>query len=149
MHSNFKDIHIGKVILKITMEKEIEEQRIVKFLKKTPDEIRKMYESKDLGSDLLLLWSKLLEYDLFRVYSQHLILYATVYPEKKPLQNKGGNEVPRFKKNIYTIEIIDFILELLQTGEKTANDITNEYNIPKTTLNRWMQKYKQEYEAQL
>jgi len=34
MHSNFKDIHIGKIILNLVLEKDLDEDRIVKFLKK-------------------------------------------------------------------------------------------------------------------
>jgi len=146
MHFNFKDIHIGEVIFKITQEKEIDEERIVKFLKKTDVEIKKMYESKDLSSDLLLLWSKLLEYDLFRLYSQHLLLYSSTYQER----NKNlDSKVPRFKKNIYTVEIIEFIVELFQTGEKTVNEIVKEYNIPKTTVMRWIQKYQKQNDTEL
>lgn len=146
MHSNFKDIHIGKVILNLVLEKDINEERIVKFLKKTDVEIKKMYKSKDLSSDLLLLWSKLLEYDLFRLYSQHLILYSSTYLEKN--KNQDSN-VPRFKKNIYTVEIIEFIVELYQNGEKTVNEIVKEYNIPKTTVMRWIQKYQKQNDTKL
>lgn len=146
MHFNFKDIHIGEVILKLTREKEIDEDRIVKFLKKTPGEIKNMYESKDLNSDVLLLWSKLLGYDLFRLYSQHLLLYSSTYLEKN---KKKESNVPRFKKNIYTVEIIEFIVELFQNGEKTVNEIVKEYNIPKTTVMRWIQKYQKQNDTQL
>lgn len=149
MHSNFKDIHIGAIILELTREKEIDVQRICKFLNRSAEEVQAMYESKDLGSDVLLLWSKLLEYDLFRVYSQHLILYAPVHSDKKKLRGGTRNEVPRFKKNIYTAEIIAFILGLIHTGEKTAGQVIKEYHIPKTTLNRWMQKYREQHEPGL
>lgn len=146
MHSNFKDIHIGAVILRIIKEKDIDEERIAKFFKKKPSEIKKIYESKDLSADSLLLWSKLLEYDLFRLYSQHLLLYSSTYLSK----NKNpDSKVPRFKKNIYTIEIIEFIVEIFQNGEKTVNEIVKEYNIPKTTVTRWIQKYQKQDDTEL
>lgn len=146
MQSNFKDIHIGKVILKLVLEKDIDEDRIVKFLKKPHGEIKKMYESKDLSSDLLLLWSKLLEYDFFRLYSQHLMLYSSTYLEK----NKNpDSKVPRFKKNIYTVEIIEFMVELFQNKEKTVSEIVKEYNIPKTTVTRWIQKHMNKNDTEL
>lgn len=146
MHSNFKDIHIGTVIHNITHEKNIDEKRIVKFLKKTPEEIKAMYESKSLDSNLLLLWSKILGYDLFRFYSQHLLLYS---PTKLGKNKKSDNKISRFKKNIYTVEIIDFILELVQNGEKTVNEIVKEYNIPRTTLVRWIHKYQKQNDTEL
>ncbi len=149
MHSNFKEIHIGSVILKITQEKEIEEQRISKFLNKSTDEIEKMYESKDMSTELLLLWSKLLEYDFFRLYTHHLVLYSSTYSAKNRLENKKESKIPRFKKNIYTVEIIEFVLELIKTGEKSISEIIKEYNIPKTTIHRWVQKYQKQNDTKL
>ncbi|MDR6404059.1 MULTISPECIES: hypothetical protein [Chryseobacterium] len=58
-----------------------------------------------------------MEYDFFRIYSQHLILFA---PQANIAYNrrsgiKKESELPGFRKNIYTIEIINFILELQKT----------------------------------
>jgi len=50
--------------------------------------------------------------------------------------------LPTFRKNIYTREIIDFILEEIHSGELSVNDVTERYNIPKTTLYKWIKKYK-------
>lgn len=50
--------------------------------------------------------------------------------------------LPTFRKNIYTKEVIDFILELIETGEKTKAQVIQEYNIPKSTLHKWIYKYK-------
>lgn len=49
--------------------------------------------------------------------------------------------MPQFRKNIYTKEIIYFILEIIQTGEKTKKQVIEDYNIPKTTLYKWIEKY--------
>lgn len=140
---NFKDIHIGFLIQLSVAENDIEIPRICNFLKCTQEEVEKMYGSKSLDTGLLLKWSKLLEYDFFRIYSQHLILFTppgnTNY-NKASVQNKS--RLPQFRKNIYTKEIIDFILELIETKEKTKLQIIEEYKIPKTTLYKWIDKYK-------
>jgi hypothetical protein len=140
MEFNFKNIHIGKLIEQLVEERGIEESRIVKFLKIDDKEIKEMYESKNIDTGFLLLWSKLLEYDFFRIYSQHLILYAP--PISISYNIKNNKEIPKFRKNIYNTEIIAFILELLEKGEKKKSDIIKEYNIPKATLYKWIKKHK-------
>ncbi|RKT01744.1 transposase [Chryseobacterium defluvii] len=137
----YKDIHIGEFILKRWKEVNISISRASNFLNATEEEINSMFLQKSLDSNMLLRWSKLLEYDFFRLYSQHLILYAP--PAKLKLNNKHGaiSEMPKFKKNIYTIEIIEFLLELIRNDEKTIVEIINEYKIPKTTLYKWIKKY--------
>ncbi|MCT2409460.1 transposase [Chryseobacterium antibioticum] len=141
---NFKEIHIGQLIEKRVSEKEIEVTRIGKFLNCTESEITEMYKSKDLSTEILLRWSKLLEYDFFRIYSQHLLLYA---PSNNSLNQNGvkGKKpslLPVFRKNIYTKEVVLFILEMITSGEKTKSQIIVEYRIPKTTLDNWINKYK-------
>lgn len=69
---NFKNIHIGKMIEQAVAESGIELSRICNFMNCSEVEIIKMYEAKSFDSELLLKWSKLLEYDFFRIYSQHL-----------------------------------------------------------------------------
>lgn len=93
-----------------------------------------MYESQSIDSEILLKWCKLLEYDFFRIYTQHLILYSPI-KKSNEVENKEFTSklhVPR--KNIYAIEFIEFILEQIQTNEKSIKEVINEYNIPKTTL---------------
>ena len=138
---NFKNIHIGQMIEKIVAESGIEISRLCNFMKCEEEEIQQMYESKSLDSEILLKWSKLLEYDFFRVYTQHLILYA---PTSAKAENtkKQKPVLPRFSKNIYTKEVIDFILEQIQNKEMTKVQIIERYNIPKTTLYKWISKYK-------
>ena len=129
----YKNIHIGQLILRLVTEKEIDDDRIVKFLKVPSSKIKEMYQSKDLGTEMLLLWSKLLEYDFFRIYSQHLLLYAppaSLNYKKKETVSK----LPQFRKNVYTTEIINFIVELYHNKEMTQKEIMDQYNIQKTTL---------------
>jgi len=143
MEFMYKDIHIGKLIFQLVTEKEIDDDRIVKFLKVSQNKINEMYQSKDLGTEILLLWSKLLEYDFFRIYSQHLLLYAP--PASLNYKNKDNvSSLPQFRKNVYTTEIINFIVELYQNKEMTQKEIIEKYNIPKTTLYKWIKKHKKE-----
>lgn len=139
---NFKDIHIGYFINQRVTENGIEISRICNFLKCTEKEISKMYQSKSLDTELLLRWSKLLEYDFFRIYSQHLILYAPISADEKANQQNVNTSLRQFRKNIYTKEIIDFILEQIEKKEMTKNQIIKRYRIPKTTLYKWISKYK-------
>ena len=139
----YKNIHIGQLILRLVTEKEIDDDRIVKFLKVPSSKIKEMYQSKDLGTEMLLLWSKLLEYDFFRIYSQHLLLYAppaSLNYKKKETVSK----LPQFRKNVYTTEIINFIVELYNNKEMTQKEIMDQYNIPKTTLYKWIKKHNKE-----
>lgn len=135
---NFKSIHIGILINKAVTESGIEMSRICNFFNCTEDEVIEMYQQENLPTDILLKWSKLLEYDFFRIYSQHLILYA---PVKSENPNREKSLLPQFRKNIYTREIIDFILERIQTNEMSKNEVIERYGIPKTTLYKWISKY--------
>lgn len=139
---DFKNIHIGSLILKRVTELNIEIDRICSFLKCSEIEIQQMYEAQSLDTEILLRWSKLLEYDFFRIYNQHLILFA---PHGNAIHNNTLNEkkslLPQFKKNIYMREVIDFILEEINQGEMTKMQVIKEYRIPKTTLYKWLEKY--------
>lgn len=141
MKIDLRNINIGYLIKSEVEHNEIEIRRICSFLKCTEEEVKEMYIQTELSTTLLLKWSKLLEYDFFRLYSQHLILYA---PQKKITtykKEKKKNMLPRFRKNLYTTEMIRFILEMLRTGKKTKEEIFEEYKIPKTTLYKWIEKY--------
>lgn len=143
MSDNLKDIHVGSLIKRRVIECEIDISRICNFFKCTEKQIMEWYEQEDMTTNILLKWSKLLEYDFFRLYSHHLILYAppgNINPDR--LLSKKKSTLPEFRKNIYTKEIINFIVELIGTGEKTMQQIIDEYRIPKTTLYTWLRKYK-------
>ena len=145
----FKDIHIGQMIEKEVTESGIELSRICNFFKCPEEEIQEMYTQENLSTVVLLKWCKLLEYDFFRIYSHHLILYAPVSAPRektKGLPRSAHNDrkttLPQFKKNIYTKEIIDFILEQISSGEMTKIQVMEKYRIPKTTLYKWISKHK-------
>lgn len=134
----YKEIHIGKFIKERVDENEITTERICKFLGKDEGTVEMMYASKSMDSDLLLRWSKLLEYDFFRLYSSHLILYAP--PSAINKNHQKSEKTPYFRKNIYTQEIKDFIMKRILSGEMTQSEVIKEYSIPKSTLHRWLQK---------
>ena len=136
---NFKNIHIGQLIEQSFSENELEISRACSFFKCTEEEVRKMFLNKSLDTAVLLKWSKLLGYDFFRVYTQHLILYAPPSAQQKP---KFKNNLPRYRKNIYTKEIIDFILEQIESGKMSKSQVVERYRIPKTTLYNWVEKYR-------
>jgi hypothetical protein len=139
----YKNIYIGALIRQRVKELNIKSERICNFLSCNETQVKEFYQSKDISTDALLRWSKLLEYDFFRLYSQHLILYS---PPSSNNYNKISlykeSSLPEFKKNLYTYEVISFMLELIETGEKTKQQIVDEYRIPKTTLYKWVSKYK-------
>ena len=137
---NFKNIHIGQMIKERIAESGIEISRICNFLKCTEENLVEMYNAKSLDTESLLKWSKILEYDFFRIYTQHLILYAP--PSAEKVVKNQTTQLPQFRKNIYTKEIIDFVLEELNSGNKTKKQIIEEYRIPKTTLYKWISKYR-------
>jgi len=98
-----------------------------------------MYEKPSIDTEILLRWSKLLKYDFFRIYVQHIILFSP--SEKSSSEIQENQKLPSYRKNVYTKEIIDFVLELLNKVQKTRAEIIEEYKIPKTTLYKWIAKY--------
>ncbi|MBV8325161.1 transposase [Chryseobacterium sp.] len=135
---NFKEIHIGSLIHQRVAESQIKLPRICLFFQYSEEEIEHMYTQKDLSTDMLLRWSKLLKYDFFRLYTQHLILYSPPSAfDPVPRQT----QLPLFRKSIYTKEVIDFILNQFLSKKMTKDEIIDRYKIPKTTLNKWLLKH--------
>ncbi|PTT74563.1 transposase [Chryseobacterium sp. HMWF035] len=144
MNFDFKNIHIGQIIkTKVSECEDASVSRICNFFNCNEKTILMMYTCENLETDLLLKWSKLLEYDFFRIYTQHLILYSP--PSREDIKKTTKSALPQFRKNIYTKEIIQFILELIEKGEKDRKEIISEYKIPKTTLYKWIIKYSSNY----
>ncbi|WP_228423702.1 helix-turn-helix domain-containing protein [Chryseobacterium carnipullorum] len=126
------------MVSKRVLECDVDITQLCKFFKCSSEDILAMYNSKSLDSEILLKWSKILEYDFFRFYSQNLILYSPASADNK--KNKENSKMHHFRKNIYTREVIDFMLEMVEKREKTKKQIIEEYNIPKTTLYKWIEK---------
>lgn len=144
MEFRYKNIHIGDLIANLVEDRQIDMERITKFMKTSVKSIQQVYNQKSIDTEQLLLWSKLLEYDFFRIYSQHLLLYA---PSASTTEKKTSNpnvSIPQFRKNLYTTEIVNFVLELVESGEMTKTEIMKRYNIPRTTLYKWIKKHKKE-----
>ena len=141
MEFNFKNIHIGSVIDRLFKEQKIDMQRAERFLNIKEGSIKQVFTSKSIDTELLLRFSKLLAYDFFRIYSQHLVLYAPPASQNYKATSTASQKVPQFKKNVYTKEIIEFIVGLIHTKQKTAGQIIEEYRIPRTTLYKWLKKY--------
>lgn len=139
MLTNFKNINIGELIQHLMDERDISIERASNFIKVSDEDIQQMLESKSIDSDHILSWSKLLRYDLFRIYTQHLILYAPQDINK--INRETETQLPIFKKNIYTKELIMYLIGLIQSGKKDYKQIQKEYNIPSTTVLRWVNKY--------
>lgn len=139
---DFKKIKIGECIENRVKELDIPMERICNFLKIDANSAKEMFAVDELSTKVLLRWCKLLEYDFFRLYSQYLVLYAPPASLHLNIVKEKPSLLPRFRKNLYTREIIEFILELLETDKKTKLQIMREYKIPKSTLNRWIDKYR-------
>ncbi len=144
---NFKNIHIGQLILQRVKETGFDSKRICSYFKCKENDIVKMYESRSLYPDIIMKWCELLEYDFFRIYSQHLILYAPVSKHKCVKEKSINSTLPHSRKSIYTVEVIEFIMDLIHKGSKTKREIIDEYNIPKATLYKWIQKYDNQDES--
>lgn len=141
MEFNFKEIFIGQLIKERVNELNISSERICIFLKIEEEDVLEIYSSKDIDTETLLKLSKLLEYDFFRIYSHHIILYAPPGNINYKNTSKKSEKLPSFNKSVYTIELIEFIVELVETGEKKPIDIITDYRIPKTTLYKWLKKH--------
>ncbi|CAA7392980.1 transposase [Chryseobacterium fistulae] len=139
---NFKHIHLGSLLKARTQELLLKSASLCAFFGCETQDLEKMYDSQSLDMELIVKWSKVLGYDFFRIYSTHLILYAPQVTQVRTIETKPKNPLEiSFRKNIYTKEIIDFILEMLSTGEKSKGQIIEEYGIPNSTLHKWLDKY--------
>lgn len=134
----YKDINIGELIKIRVEEQQIDTSRICNFLNCTSKELDNFYKSKNINVDILLKWCKLLEYDFFRIYSHHLILYS---PPSNNKTSQIKTQLPEFRKSLYTEEIIEFILEQITEEKMSAKQVIEKYKIPKTTLYKWMSKH--------
>lgn len=97
----YKEIHLGELIKERVAEQEISIERICNFLDKEESVVEELYANKSMDTELLLRWCKLLEYDFFRIYSSHLILYAP--PSAVNKNHNKSEKIPYFrKKHIYS-----------------------------------------------
>ncbi|KFF08970.1 transposase [Chryseobacterium luteum] len=135
---NLKQIHIGSLVKTKVEELRIPSGRIMNYLHCTEDEIEGMYLKESMETQKLLKWSKLLQFDFFRIYTGHLILYAP--PTRMQNSIKVQESTLTFRKSVYTEEVKMFMLDKIMTGEMTVNEIVKKYKIPRTTLYKWVKK---------
>ena len=137
MKNNYKYIHIGQLIKQVVEERKCEVERISKYFNITIEEVLAIYEQESIDTLQLLKWSKLLRYDFFRIYTQHMVLYS---PPALDVERARKN-VPVFRKNVYTQELIQFIIDKIHSKQMTIVEAIQYYKIPKTTIYRWVDKY--------
>ncbi len=140
---NYKEIHIGEKIKSMVEFSNIDIDRICNYFKCNTHDVLKMYENKTIDTNILLGWCKLIEYNFFMFYHTHLQLYSPKSATcSLPTEKRKPKASYQFKKNIYTTEIQTFILNKHRSGEMTAAEILERYQIPRTTFYRWLKKDK-------
>lgn len=143
MESNnlVRNLHIGEIISKIIIEKKMKTADIKSKMRITTRTLNKMLSAKSMDASDMLKWSKVLRYDFFRLYSSHLMLHHgisnTLTRKTDPLNVQGIH----IRKNVYTKDLIQFLVNKVRNKEMTAMEIINQYAIPKTTFYKWLQKY--------
>lgn len=139
---DFKNINIGDLIQMRVRECKLTNSEVSCYLDIKESEVEQIYESEKINVELLLRLCYLLEYDFFRIYTQHMVLYSPPSGAKLIVRKKKLVRSLNYRKNIYTRQIIDFILEILNKGIKTEEQIVKDYGIPEATLSKWIAKYK-------
>ncbi|MDR6922978.1 MULTISPECIES: transposase [Chryseobacterium] len=135
---NLKIIHIGTLVKSKVEELSIPLGRIAKFMHCNEEQVEDMYLQNSMDTEVLLRWSKLLEFDFFRIYSGHLILYAPPTMTDRTIKVEKSTMV--FRKSIYTQEVKSFILDKIKSGQMSTVEVVSKYKIPKTTLYKWIKK---------
>jgi hypothetical protein len=142
---NFKKIHIGYVLKSIVYERNLEEEDVLKYFKITKETLDEIYNTKNVKLDELLKWSKFLRFDLFRLFSMHLMLHHGISITKS--MKADGNAGISIRKNVYTQEIKVFVVNQIRNEEISVTDAIKKYSSPKTTLYNWLKQVS--YEEQL
>jgi len=144
---NLKNIHIGQIIQSKVQEQAVKTERLTKYFDCNENEINEMYQAETIDTGLLLQWCKLLKIDFFRYFVGHLAMYHSINVHSG--NKKAERPVGEFRKNVYSKEIIDFILLQVKESKMTLTEIRQKYNIPKTTIHRWIRKAPQPPKGEL
>ena len=139
---NVKDIHIGKHIKKVVEIRGLPVSKACLMFKLSQSQILDMYASKTLDSGILLQWCKLLDYNFFMIYNSHLQLYKPLAASTRLPKQKmnDSDEKYVFRKNLYSPYVINWLLDKIDKKQLTPSDIITKYNIPRTTLYRWIKR---------
>jgi hypothetical protein len=136
-----REIHIGNIINYVIDEKGLSINELRSRIGVSTRMINQMLSSASIDTQSLLKWSKVLKYDFFRLYSSHLMLHHGI---SNTLTKKTENievEGIHIRKNVYTKELIQFIVNKVRNKEMTTRQVISQYGIPKTTFYKWLQKY--------
>jgi len=136
-----RNVHIGSIINQVIQEKDINMNEIRIKMGCSTRTLNKMLHSNTMDSLVLLKWSKVLRYDFFRLYSSHLMLHHGI---SNTLSKKTENveiEGIQIRKNVYTKELIEFLVNKVRNNEMNSSQVITQYGIPKTTFYKWLQKY--------
>lgn len=145
-NDKMNEIHIGKLILEACLALQITDERMENFFSMPYAEVENMFAQEHLSTDLLLKWSKLLKFDFFRIYSEHLMMFHGISAKlfKDHSHIATGLDV---RKNLYTPEIKQFIVNKVQTNQMTIPEAIERYGVGRTTLFRWIAKFKKQEET--
>ena len=139
---NFKEIHIGKNIQDFLIERDISTASFSKRMQISESALLEIIEKPSIDTQTLLKISQLLKFDFFRPYSMNLMLYRSATTR---IEISNNNPVPhpkRRKKNLYTPEVIAFIIsEVKSNNYDNIWQVRDKYGIPRTTFDRWIKKY--------
>lgn len=133
----YRDIHIGNFIKQSIVDQSIELTTIQLFFDYTASKIEKIYSSESIPTHELMKWCIFLRTDFFRLYSGHLMLHRGISGKPKIKKEKTG-EVIKIRKNMYTQEIKQFIVEQIRNKDIKVKEAIIRYNIPKTTIYKWL-----------
>jgi hypothetical protein len=134
---DFKKIHLGKVIKDLVQELDISEEFIMQRIKCDKNMLQSYYKSENIDVKSMLKWSKILRFDLFRLYSMHLMLHhgISMKPKNKQIKKELG-----LRKNVYTHEMKIFIINQIRNNAITISGAIEKYSIPKTTIYKWLKQ---------
>jgi len=138
---DYKNISIGSLIEERIKELDIDMERLHKFVGIDNEQLQRIISDNNVDADTLLRFCKILEYDFFRLYSQHLLLFSPVSKKTAQRNNEKSQVLPTVRKQLYTKEVILFILKKYESKSMSVQQIITDYNIPKSTLYRWITKY--------
>lgn len=137
-----KKIHIGQKIRERADFLQIPSERLAERLSIPVSALNEVFSKETIDTGLLLKISKRLNYDFFRLYTGHLIVYAPSSATSKIKEPRQKMNVAfDFRKNVYTPEIIAYFIRKLEKQEISIGEIISKYKIPKSTIYRWKTKY--------
>ena len=141
---DYKNIHIGSHIRSVSVHRGMTLSRASSYFGCGAQSILDVYSSGSIDSALLLRWCKLLDYNFFMFYHSHLQLYSpsSSLARLESVKGESSLEGYSFRKNLYSPDIINWLMIKIDSGELSISEVMSRYKIPKTTIYRWRKKYK-------